>query len=146
MTLLNHLPMFTLFHSLEYLEMDILEPRVQRPSPAFKEAFQNPSANTFLFFLSMASRSKVAADRHCEVFPPLCCLHTHRMSRAVGWYKGLAAGAKVRLYKPADEPSKSPRGASARPLKVSLATNCYISRAPFMISNPGGRNQGSSAN
>lgn len=75
---------------------------------------QKISANIFDQSLQGPSSWLMAQGslRFCVPFTPTGCPELWDV------IKELAAGAKVRLYKPADEPSKSHSGAGARLLKV----------------------------
>lgn len=87
----------------------------------FAPSFQSHS----LLFINLKIKKKssingvmvqVAGYWNCEVFSFV--LSSHPQDVLCVLLKDLVARAKVRLYKPADEPRKSQRGAGARLLKV----------------------------
>lgn len=95
--------------SFEYLEADMPTPCIhcQKRSGT---SVQTSSINGF--------KIQVAGYWHREVFSFMFRFTPTGCSELWDAITELAAGAKVRLYKPADEPSKSQRGAAARLLKV----------------------------
>lgn len=98
---------------MRYIEIDIVS-LVFGIIPHLLEGFLQHQRK----HLSVASKSKwqvAGAVKICSFVSPVTPTGCSELWDAI---TELAAGAKVRLYKPADEPSKSRGGAAARLLKV----------------------------